>query len=143
MPMRGDVGTLRFTHPTVTSQAPSEVAVRCSHQHDGLAGDLAKLCGVSGVSADIYAAAIPLSKTATELLDRGVVGIEAIVSGGDDYEILCTVPEKHFEAFVKASEQAGVAVISIGIITAGDAAPRFLDGQGKPIALSRLSYSHF
>jgi thiamine-monophosphate kinase len=36
-----------------------------------------------------------------------------------------------------------VAVTSIGTVIAGASPPRFLDGQGSEIALSRLSYSHF
>ena len=110
---------------------------------DGLAGDLAKLCGVSGVSAVIDAPSIPLSPAAAALLARGTVEIETIVSGGDDYEVLCTVPEDSFEAFVQAAGQAGVAVSSIGVIVAGSSVPRFLDGEGREIALPRLSYSHF
>ncbi|TMK11431.1 MAG: thiamine-phosphate kinase [Alphaproteobacteria bacterium] len=110
---------------------------------DGLAGDLAKLCGVSGVSAVIDAPSIPLSPAAAALLSRGIAGIDAIVSGGDDYEVLCTVPEDSFEAFVQAAGQAGVAVSSIGVIVAGSSVPSFLDGEGREIALPRLSYSHF
>ena len=110
---------------------------------DGLAGDLAKLCAASGVSAVIDAPAIPLSQAAAGLLARGIVAIEAIVSGGDDYEILCTVPEAGFEAFAQAAEAAGVAISSIGTIIAGAAIPRFLDARGSEIALPRLSYSHF
>ena len=110
---------------------------------DGLAGDLAKLCGVSGVSAVIDAPSIPLSPAAAALLARGTAGIDAIVSGGDDYEVLCTVPEDSVEAFVQAAGQAGVAVSSIGVIVAGSSVPSFLDGEGREIALPRLSYSHF
>jgi thiamine-monophosphate kinase len=110
---------------------------------DGLAGDLAKLCGASGVSAAIDAPSIPLSAAAATLLARGTVGIEAIVSGGDDYEILCAIPENRLEAFAQAAGIAGVAVTSIGTVIAGTSVPRFLDGQGRDIALSRLSYSHF
>jgi thiamine-monophosphate kinase len=110
---------------------------------DGLAGDLTKLCGVSGVSAVIDAPSIPLSAVAAELLARGSVGIDAIVSGGDDYEVLCTIPEDSFEAFAQAAGQARVAVTSIGTIIAGSSVPRFLDREGRPIALPHLSYSHF
>ena len=110
---------------------------------DGLAGDLAKLCGVSGVSAVIDAPSIPLSPAAAALLSRGIAGIDAIVSGGDDYEVLCTIPEDSFEAFVQAAGHAGVAVSSIGVIVAGSSVPSFLDGEGREIALPRLSYSHF
>jgi thiamine-monophosphate kinase len=110
---------------------------------DGLAGDLAKLCGVSGASAVIDAPSIPLSAAATALLARGTVGIETIVSGGDDYEILCTIPEDSFEPFAQAAGHAGVAVTSIGTVIADTSAPKFLDAQGREIALPRLSYSHF
>ncbi len=110
---------------------------------DGLAGDLAKLCGVSGVSAVIDAPSIPLSAVAAELLARGSVGMDAIVSGGDDYEVLCAIPEDSFEAFAQAAGQARVAVTSIGMVVAGSSVPRFLDREGRPIALPHLSYSHF
>src|SRR6202040_2338678 len=68
---------------------------------DGLAGDLAKLCAASGVSAVIDAQSIPLSVPAATLLARGAIGIAAIVSGGDDYEILCAIPESSLEAFAR------------------------------------------
>jgi thiamine-monophosphate kinase len=110
---------------------------------DGLAGDLAKLCAASGVSAAIDAQSIPLSGPARELLSAGAVGIESILSGGDDYEILCTIPENRFDAFERAARLAGVPVTSIGTVIAGPSAPRFLDGEGKAIPLKRLSYSHF
>jgi thiamine-monophosphate kinase len=76
-------------------------------------------------------------------LSSGAVGIESILSGGDDYEILCTIPENRFDAFAEAATLAGVPVTSIGTIIAGIAVPRFIDGQGAEIALPRLSYSHF
>jgi len=110
---------------------------------DGLAGDLAKLCAASGISAVIDAPSIPKSDAATELLSRGMVSFETLVSGGDDYEILCTVPAAHAEAFVDEAQRRGVAVREIGTVIAGNDPPAFLDGQGREIRLSRLSYSHF
>jgi len=95
------------------------------------------------VSAAIDVARIPLSPAAATLLERHVVDIETLLSGGDDYEILCTIPEDRFEAFALAARQAGVAVTSIGAIVAGVATPVFLDAEGRQLALKRLSYSHF
>jgi thiamine-monophosphate kinase len=110
---------------------------------DGLAGDLAKLCGVSGVSAAIDLASIPLSDAAGDLVSRGVVGVEALIAGGDDYEILCAIPEDRVAAFTGAALGAGVKVSSIGTVVAGTSAPKFVDQQGREVALERLSYSHF
>ena len=110
---------------------------------DGLAGDLAKLCAVSGVSADIDAARIPMSAPVAALYARGQVSLEAIVAGGDDYEILFTVPENRLPAFTEAARLAGIAVAVIGTVVAGAGVPRFRDAQGGELALSRLSFSHF
>ena len=72
-----------------------------------------------------------------------MVGIETLIAGGDDYELLCTIPEDGAEAFAEAARLAGVAVSSIGMVVAGRAVPKFIDRQGREIALARLSYSHF
>ncbi|MCA1453383.1 thiamine-phosphate kinase [Bradyrhizobium sp. BRP22] len=110
---------------------------------DGLAGDLAKLCAASAVSAVIDVQSIPLSPPAAALLARKVIGIEALISGGDDYEILCAIPGDRMAAFVQEARRTGVAVTAIGGIIAGSAPPSFLDAQGRELALKRLSYSHF
>jgi thiamine-monophosphate kinase len=110
---------------------------------DGLAGDLTKLCAASGVSADIDAALVPLSVAASGLLARGVIGLESLISGGDDYEILCTAPQADVAAFMQEAARAGVAVAEIGTVTAQNEPPRFLDARGNPMRLRRLSYSHF
>jgi thiamine-monophosphate kinase len=138
------VGRYRIPQPrNALAMAVRDFAHAAMDVSDGLAGDLTKLCDASGVSAVIDAQGIPLSAAAATLRARGTTGIEAIVSGGDDYEILCAVPENHFEAFAQAARAAGVAVTSIGTIIAGASVPRLLDAQGREIALRRRSYSHF
>jgi len=110
---------------------------------DGLAGDLAKLCAASGVSAAIDIASIPLSAPAAAVIARGVIGIEALISGGDDYEILCAIPESRFDPFAEAAGLAGVALSSIGTVISGESAPNFLDAHGREVRLAHPSYSHF
>jgi thiamine-monophosphate kinase len=128
---------------TALAHAVRDHASAAMDVSDGLAGDLAKLCAASGVSAAIDTQSIPLSAAAQALLARGAVGIETIVSGGDDYEILCSIAENRFDAFEQAARLAGIPVRSIGTIIAGSSVPRFIDGQGTEIALPRRSYSHF
>jgi thiamine-monophosphate kinase len=110
---------------------------------DGLAGDLAKLCAVSGVSALIDLTFVPLSKAASAALAAGAAGMSEIISGGDDYEILCAVPPGAFDEFMREAEEAGVRVSPIGTIVAGTANPKFLDAEGRELELTRTSYSHF
>jgi len=138
------VGRYRVPLPrNAIAHAIREHANAAMDVSDGLAGDLAKLCAASGVTAVIDAPSVPLSGPAAVLLASGVVGIEALVSGGDDYEILCTISENRFDAFSKAAGTAGVTVTAIGTVIAGTSAPKFLDAQGREIQMSRLSYSHF
>jgi len=109
---------------------------------DGLMGDLAKLCAASAVSASIEAESVPLSAPVRWMLDQRRIGIEALVSGGDDYEILCTVPENRLESFQAAAASVDVPVMVIGAVVEGSTGARLFDGM-REIALSRLSYSHF
>jgi len=145
-PVAGDSLISRYRVPQPRNALA--MAVR-KHAHaamdvsDGLAGDLTKLCAASGVSADIDTPLVPASAMAAGLLARGVVGLETLITGGDDYEILCTVAESEMAAFVQEAGRAGVVVTTIGAVTAESRAPRFLDAQGTEISLRRRSYSHF
>ncbi|PPD43577.1 MAG: thiamine-phosphate kinase [Methylocystis sp.] len=100
---------------------------------DGLAGDLAKLCRASRVSAVVEAPLVPLSPAALEAsLAPGF--FEAAISGGDDYEILFTAD---------ANWTPPQDVFRIGAIIAGTAPPQFRDATKKPINLAKMSFSHF
>jgi thiamine-monophosphate kinase len=110
---------------------------------DGLAGDLAKLCRASGVAAEIECARVPLSDAARAALRKEAGLIETIITGGDDYEILATVPVAEVEPFRKAAAAAGVAVTEIGVATSGNGPARFLGTDGKPLVLAHPSFSHF
>lgn len=110
---------------------------------DGLAGDLTKLCAASGVSAIVEVPNVPLSAAAAGLIVRNAVCVETLLAGGDDYEVLCTVPPAQSDALIAAGRTGGLAVTAIGTIVAGQERPRFLDGQGRELTLERLSYSHF
>ena len=59
---------------------------------DGLAGDLGKLCRASGVGAEIEVARVPLSEAARAALAADPQAIETILTGGDDFEVVATVP---------------------------------------------------
>jgi thiamine-monophosphate kinase len=110
---------------------------------DGLAGDLTKLCAASGVSAVIDLKSIPLSLATSAVIASGAIGMAEIVSGGDDYEILCAVPQNAFEEFTRMARAAGVTVSAVGTIIAGESAPKWLGPDGKELPLARTSYSHF
>ena len=67
---------------------------------------------------------------------------ETAFTGGDDYEIICTVPVTKTESFRAAAKAANVAVTDIGETKTGEGG-RFLGADGKPLAFKRGSFSHF
>jgi thiamine-monophosphate kinase len=109
---------------------------------DGLAGDLGKLCRASGVGAEIEVARVPLSKAARAALAAEPQAIETVLTGGDDFEVVATIPPAALDAFLAAARVAGVPVTAIGPVTAGKAA-RFLGSDGRPLHFARASFSHF
>ena len=110
---------------------------------DGLAGDLGKLCAASGASAIIAIERLPLSTAARKAIAAEQSQIATVITGGDDYEIVCTVAPQKLAPFRAAAAAAGVAVAEIGGIVAGSTPPEFLDRDGKVMRFKRPSFSHF
>jgi len=109
---------------------------------DGLVGDFSKLCAASGVSAEIEAGRVPLSGAARRVIAAEPAMFARALTGGDDYEIVCTVPPKKVASFQAAAAKADVPLAEIGVINKGRA-PRFLGSDGKPLTFKQLSFSHF
>lgn len=138
------ISRYRIPQPrNVLAQAVCDHATAAMDVSDGLAGDLTKLCAASGVSATVNVASLPLSPAAAGLVARDAICVETLLAGGDDYEVLCTIPPGRSDALIAAGRAVGLNVTAIGTIVAGHERPRFLDGQGQELALKRLSYSHF
>lgn len=109
---------------------------------DGLVGDLTKLCRVSQVAANIEVARLPLSEAARTLIAAEPAMQEPALTGGDDYEIVCTVPPDKAESFKTAAQTAEVPISEIGVIAKGDGA-RFIGSDGEPLSFHHPSFSHF
>jgi thiamine-monophosphate kinase len=107
---------------------------------DGLAGDLAKMLG-AGRTARI--GAVPLSEAAARARDAEPGLIEPILTGGDDYEILCTVAPETLDALLAEAAQAGIPLTAIGTVTSGDGPPGFEMGDGTARVFAAGAFSHF
>jgi len=105
---------------------------------DGLVGDLGHICTVSGVAGVIEAGKVPLSPAAARLPNRMV----AVLTGGDDYELLFTAPPERQANVLAAAGAAGVSVTAIGRIAAGQGV-RALDDAGREMALAGVGWRHF
>jgi thiamine-monophosphate kinase len=69
--------------------------------------------------------------------------MEAILTGGDDYEIIATVAPNQLHALVLAASAVGVPVTEIGRMRAGEGEATFVGADGNPMTFAQPSFSHF
>jgi len=99
---------------------------------DGLSTDLGHICKASGVGAIVWATKIPVVKIPPELQRLGLDPLELALNGGEDYELLFTVPKKFSRRMPR--RVAGISVTVIGEITREKRVILLgLDGRGKPL----------
>ena len=108
---------------------------------DGLILDLERLCRASGVGAVLNADRVPLSKSVRTLVENGLIGLDAPLSGGDDYEILAAVPASAVESLIAAAQNEGITVTEIGEVTETPSV-RVVGADGAPIAVQRKGWDH-
>jgi thiamine-monophosphate kinase len=82
---------------------------------DGLSSDLPRLCAASGVGARVESAKIPVMQVSDAHRRRGVDPLQLALHGGDDYELLFTVPPNKVKTLPRTHR--GVALSAIGRIT--------------------------
>jgi thiamine-monophosphate kinase len=129
------VAALQRPQPRVTlGLALQGLATAAIDVSDGLLADLGHILEASAVSAQLKIA-VPPAPT----LER-----DAWLSGGDDYELVFTVPLAKHADIVALSQTLGLALTCIGRIEAGPAGRMdVFDADGTPIDVPRRGYDHF
>ena len=108
---------------------------------DGFAGDLDLLCRASGVGAEIAVDGIPLSGAARRALESDRALLDAVLCGGDDYEILCAIGPYRAGAFEAAAAARGIPVRPVGRLRDGRHV-HIRDRDGQAVNPEARSYSH-
>jgi thiamine-monophosphate kinase len=114
---------------------------------DGMLGDIQHICRASRVGAEIWRGNLPISSAAREVADAG--GEDAAtwaLSGGEDYELLFTVPSEcaaEVQKFLK--EATGTLCHVIGQVVDQAEGIRICLENGDKIASSDESkgWDHF
>jgi thiamine-monophosphate kinase len=78
---------------------------------DGLSTDLGHLCKASGVGAIVWASKIPAVRIPPELQRLGLNPLKLALDGGEDYELLFTVPKRFAERVSRKVGSLPVTVI--------------------------------
>ena len=111
---------------------------------DGLSSDLARLCAASRVGARIYEEKIPCPQVSAGLMRR--VGcnqldlLEMALHGGDDYELLFTVPKRELKALKAAPGFRNLR--AIGEIHGGKGVS-LMDAKGRARRLQASGWDPF
>jgi thiamine-monophosphate kinase len=106
---------------------------------DGLVQDLGHICAESGVGAVIHTSRLPLSASYRAVL-RGDDALA--LHGGEDYELLCTVPERQVKRLEHAQTRLGCPITCIGEIVAGRRI-RVKRPDGQDVIPTAQGYDHF
>ncbi|MFQ5926784.1 MAG: thiamine-phosphate kinase [Terriglobia bacterium] len=108
---------------------------------DGLSSDLHQLCLASRVGARLAAAQIPVARIASRLAEQlGVASLELALHGGEEYELLFTLPARAAQRLPR--RLAGVALHRIGTILRGRTIV-LVDAEGRRKPLAARGWDHF
>lgn len=108
---------------------------------DGLVADLEHLARGAGLAAELWAAEIPVSPAALELLATAPEQLETVLTGGDDYELLFSARESQRESLSELAQQLDLPITRIGRFSKGEGVS-VLGHDGAPLALSRSGWVH-
>ncbi len=105
---------------------------------DGLASEIHHICTQSGTGAELFAPAIPIHLETRRVADVFGDDVDTYaLFGGEDYELLFTLPEDTFNRLPE-----GLATV-IGKITDAASGIRIQTGLGTTVRLEPSGYQHF
>lgn len=112
---------------------------------DGLSSEVNHLCEESGVGAEIHAEAVPRSPALSYYAqETGTSALEFALDGGEDYELLFTVPMKHLGSVLRRlPAETGATVTPIGRVVARRRGAKLIDEKGRRRPLVPGGYDHF
>jgi thiamine-monophosphate kinase len=109
---------------------------------DGLIGDLSHICKNSGVGAHINQPKIPISAAFGNLLETKPEYNHLSWTGGDDYELLFTVPPENEKSLLNIPNCQSHGITKIGEIIAEQRIV-LLDERQAEIRIDNKGYRHF
>lgn len=141
----------RYRYPRARSELGRHlvgIAHGVADVSDGLVADVGHICVASNVSAVVDASRVPVSLAVRAAISTNPDLLAVALTGGDDYELVFTVPPASADAVRAISEALNAPLTAIGHVdelnSKGSAADvRVLGVDGRPIHLGTRGYQHF
>lgn len=108
---------------------------------DGLVADLGHILQRSNCGAEIRPDQIPRSPSLATYMHQPL-GMQCLLTGGDDYELCFTAPPSQEEFIVSLRTKLNLRLTRIGKITTGHELS-IIDAQGKLLDFENRGYDHF
>jgi thiamine-monophosphate kinase len=110
---------------------------------DGLLADLGHILECSAAGALVEESLLPLSPSFRAESEKTPGLIHLALDGGEDYELLFTVPSGHEKSLTHISETTGLPLTRVGRITAESMKLEVRTGDGRTYTPSRGGFNHF
>lgn len=111
---------------------------------DGLASDLRHLCSGSRVGAQLELNRLPVSQALGTYADRNLKSpADYALRGGEDFELLFTVPMARTKMVESAAAKLGLPITSIGSIVPRNRRIILIRKDGREMPLTLRGYEHF
>jgi len=112
---------------------------------DGLLADLDHICKLSNVGAEIFSETIPVEESTKRVAHHfDDSWLNYAISGGEDFELLITMPENDYNKIVHDFEKIlRLNLTKIGRIVKKDKGVKVFDKGGKVIPINSRGYDHF
>lgn len=108
---------------------------------DGLLADLGHILERSHLGAEIRFPDLPAAPAVAKRLTESRAR-QALLAGGDDYELCFTAAPGQADAVRTVAKQVGVAVTRIGVMCSGQGLT-LLDAEGQPMVIEERGFDHF
>ena len=139
----GALQRYRLPEPRLGLRDALKAAHACADVSDGLLADAGRIAIASGLGVEIELERTPLSEDGLAYVegaqDRLAALIE-LVTGGDDYELVCAAAPERADHLIAEAARAGLRMTAVGRMVEGQGVRALY--EGREAHAPRLGYRH-
>ncbi|MEK8128118.1 thiamine-phosphate kinase [Paenibacillus filicis] len=111
---------------------------------DGLSSEAWEIVEASAIGIDLMEDLIPIADDVhAYAISQGRSPLDYVLNGGEDYQLLGTVPAEHAPAVQARLGELGIAFHKIGRVNSAHREVRLIRNAGESVVLDKKGYNHF
>ncbi len=139
----GALQRYRLPEPRLGLRDALKAAHACADVSDGLLADAGRIAIASGLGVEIELERTPLSEDGLAHVEGAqdrLAALIQLVTGGDDYELVCAAAPERAEHLIAEAARAGVCMTAVGRMVEGQGVRALY--EGREAQTPRLGYRH-